>query len=118
MSVVLIVDDNTPLAEDLAEILADAGHRTETACSGEDAIRRVLRGGIDILVLDLRMPGMGGIEALRRLRQTGVSVPAIAMTAFADEATKVHGIEAGIRAVLDKPVDYARLETLINQIAA
>ena len=118
MTAILIVDDNVPLAEDLAEILADAGFVTETASSGEAAIRRVLRGGIDVLLLDLRMPGMGGVETLIRMRDSGIRVPAIAMSGYADEATHARGLEAGLRAVLDKPIDYDALESLITQVAA
>lgn len=117
MTAVLIVDDNVPLAEDLAEILADAGFRTETASSGEAAIRRMLRGGIDVLLVDLRMPGMSGVETLLRIRERGIGVPAIAMSAYTDEAIHARGTEAGVRAVIEKPIDFRKLERLLAETA-
>lgn len=112
---VLVVDDEEPFLLSLVDGLAGCGSsfRVVTALSAESALAIVGRFTVDLVVTDLKMPGMDGLEMLRRLREDHPKLPVIIMTAF-----KSAEIEAALHvfepvAVLDKPLD---LEELIKRI--
>ena len=73
----LVVDDDAGMRAGLAAVLERGGFAVETGQAGEEALARLERGGIDLLVTDLRMPGLGGLDLLREARRVGVDTPAI-----------------------------------------
>jgi CheY-like chemotaxis protein len=110
----LIVDDNRPLAENLAEILRDRGDEATVAGSGAEALALLTRERFDAVLTDMRMPAMDGAELIRAARQADPGLPAIVVTAFARDA----GIRAaqveGPLAVLAKPVPLPQLLHLLS----
>ena len=110
----LLVDDNRAFAENLAEIIEDAGAEVEIATSGEAAL--VLIGGtrFDALVSDMRMPTMGGAELLHRARLVDPHLPAIVVTAFTQDDDLAAAEREGLLAVLGKPVPIPNLLALLD----
>jgi DNA-binding NtrC family response regulator len=116
MSRILIVDDDAALREGLAETLADLGHRSEQAADGAGALARLARGGIDAVLLDLRMPGLDGIEVLRRLRARGDGPPVAVLTAVATAANTIEAMRLGAVDHLTKPIGRADLAGLLARM--
>ncbi len=116
MPTILIVDDDTALREGLAEALGDLGHRAEQARDGAAALARVARGGIDAVLLDLRMPGMDGMEVLRRLRASAEPPPIAVLTAVATAANTIEAMRLGAVDHLTKPIGRADLAALLGRM--
>ena len=82
---VLVADDDPEVAASLAPILVNHGYRVEIAQSGPDALEKAAKDGVNCLILDLRLPILGGIEVYLRLREQGCTVPTIFITGFPGE---------------------------------
>jgi DNA-binding response OmpR family regulator len=106
---ILIVDDNRELAENLAELLEDEGHTTMTADSGERALDISGALDFDLLLSDVRMPGINGVELVVRLRVCRPELCCLLMTAYSSEALCSEAKSAGVAAILDKPLDFDEL---------
>ncbi|MGA2110740.1 MAG: response regulator transcription factor [Anaerolineales bacterium] len=102
---VLLVDDDDLLRRSLAFNLEQAGCQVSTSASAEDALARVQRDPPDLILLDIGLPGMDGLEALRRLR-TRPDIPVIFLTARRRELDEVLGLELGADDYITKPFDF------------
>lgn len=111
---ILIVDDHIDLAENLAEILDNAGYETVVADSAEAALDRLERKDIGALITDYRLPGRNGAELIAEIRRRGNRIPAVVMSAFTDDATIEFASRAGAMEVMPKPVDLPRLLHLVK----
>jgi CheY-like chemotaxis protein len=114
---ILVVDDNVGLAENIAELLELEGHAPVIATSAEEALQKAEGPAPDVLVTDYRLPGMSGAALVRRLRDAGVTVHAIVISAYTDEDTIEDARSAGADFV-PKPVDFGVLGTLIGKVGA
>ncbi|GAM07520.1 transcriptional regulatory protein CpxR [Novosphingobium sp. MBES04] len=99
---ILLIDDDVDLAALLGEYLESEGFLVEAVSNGADGIARALEGDPDIIVLDIMMPGMSGIDVLRRLREVS-DVPVLMLTARGDEIDRVLGLELGADDYVAKP---------------
>lgn len=107
---ILIVDDD----EDLRETLTEQFELTEgftalTAASGEEALRILGAERVDLVILDVDMPGLSGREVVRRMREANIRVPVIMLTGRSGEADTVAGLEAGANDYVAKPFSFAVL---------
>jgi len=109
MSTVLIVDDSKNIRSSLSTTFRLEGYRVETAEGGEQAIETLERGGIDLLLLDLQMPGLDGIAVLRRARDLGHSMPAIFLSAHGTIDRAVEAVRLGAFEFLEKPPHAERI---------
>src|SRR5881628_1887924 len=116
MRSVLIVDDEPGMRAGLSEVLGRGGFTVEQAASAEEALARLGersgqggQGGIDLLVTDLRMPGMNGLELIRAARQAGCQMPAIVITAHGTVEDAVAAMKLGAFDFLSKPFSPADL---------
>jgi DNA-binding response OmpR family regulator len=116
---ILAVDDDTLLRRSLAFNLEKAGYRVSTAGSAEDALAKVQIDPPDLVILDIGLPGMDGMDALRRLRQQ-MSVPVIFLTARRRELDEVLGLELGADDYITKPFDIdillARIKAVLRRM--
>ncbi len=112
---ILLVDDHPDVRLSMAEFLGQIGHDTEQAGSGTEAIRRVRERRPDLVITDLRMPGMSGLELLTALRADPGAPPVALMTAFGDSATAVEALRQGAVDYLRKPIDVRELHRLIER---
>jgi DNA-binding NtrC family response regulator len=108
---VLVVDDDAAMRDLLQQGLATDRVAVEVAASGQAALERVASGDIDVVITDLRMPGLGGLELCERIAQQSPGLPVIVITAFGDYETAVSAVRAGAYDFLAKPVrvDVLRL---------
>jgi DNA-binding response OmpR family regulator len=109
MTSVLLAEDDISISDPLARALRREGYEVETKANGDDVLRRVLDGGIDLLVLDLGLPVIDGLEVCRRLRAEGRSLPVLVLTARAEEVDLVVGLDAGADDYVVKPFRLAEL---------
>jgi two-component system response regulator AtoC len=102
---VLVVDDEEQLLHFLEEYLARAGYQTECAVSGSDALARIEKERFDILLLDLRMPGMDGLDVLARAKEIDETLSVIIMTGYMTVDSAVKALKLGADDYLMKPLD-------------
>ncbi|MCU0662017.1 MAG: sigma-54 dependent transcriptional regulator [Myxococcota bacterium] len=100
---ILVVDDEPESLRAIARILSARGFEVETASGGSEALERLANDNIDVILVDLVMPGMSGIEVLRRAKAASERVEVVLMTAFADVDTAVAAVKAGAYDFLTKP---------------
>jgi DNA-binding NtrC family response regulator len=116
MARILIVDDDAALRESIAETIADLGHEPVPAPDGEAALARLAQGGIDVMLLDLRMPGIDGMEVLRRLRALPTAPPVAVLTAVPTAGNTIEAMRLGAVDHLAKPVGRHDIAALIARM--
>jgi DNA-binding response OmpR family regulator len=109
MTAVLLAEDDPSISEPLARALRREGYEVSVRDEGGEALSLVLAGGIDLVVLDLGLPTMDGLEVCRRLRAEGRSVPVLVLTARVEEVDLVVGLDAGADDYVTKPFRLAEL---------
>lgn len=117
---VVIADDDPDLAESLADAVEAGGHRVTVALDGKQAVKEVCERDVDVLVLDLRLPQLSGVEVVRELDRRGRRPLVIAITAYyvAEEQHMVAELRASdVRDVLEKPFDPETLVDLVGRVA-
>lgn len=112
---ILVVDDEEDTCANLRDILDDLGYQVDTASSGEAALTLVRNCPYDVALLDLRMPGMDGLELYRRIREIQAGTVALIVTAYASSETARSALEAGAWKVLSKPVQLEHLISLVDE---
>ncbi len=113
---VLYVEDDSEARELIARFLGEAGLSVETAPDGKLGLERSLARSYDALVLDVKLPGMDGFEVIRRIRAAGVTTPVLCLTALAEVASRVRGLELGADDYLAKPFALAELLARIRAL--
>lgn len=116
---ILIVDDDPDFLMSVKNLLTDHGWSVYTASSGQEAIARIVNNGIDILILDIRMPVMNGLETYLELKNKGYVIPTIIVTAFADDEKEVleQLNKLSVSGVLVKPFDPNTLLSELENLA-
>lgn len=110
MTKVLLAEDDEYLLAGLSLALQRKGYTVHTVCTGIDAKAAALTGNFDLLLLDLGLPGLDGIEVLRDLRSNGRDLPVIIITARDGIDERIHGLDLGANDYLVKPFDTRELE--------
>lgn len=113
---VLVVDDDRDLAESLEMALQGRGHRVEVANSGEDAVARFANEPFDIAFLDVRLPGINGVEALRRIRKLRPDARVVMITGYSAEENLHSARDHGALGVLRKPFSLQKLFEYLGQL--
>ena len=114
---ILVVDDNLSMTKTIATILSLKGYEVHCAYSGSEALRIMCELPIDILLTDVKMPGMNGLELYREIRKVRPMLNTFLMTAYASSEILQQGIDDGIEAVLLKPLDIEKLLSLLAAIS-
>ena len=112
---VLLVDDEEELVVTLVERLALRGVKVDGVTSGQEALGKIREQAYDVVVIDLKMAGLGGLETMRQIRAIRPDVPFIILTGHTDERDLARGLETGARFHLMKPVDIEVLLARIRQ---
>jgi DNA-binding response OmpR family regulator len=113
---VLIVEDNRDIARVLRLHLSDAGHGVEVAHDGQLGLELAAQGGFDLVLLDVMLPKIDGLEVCRRLRATQSYVPILMLTSKASELDRVLGLEIGADDYLAKPFSIQELLARVKAI--
>ena len=112
---VLVVDDDTPNRVTLERILIREGYRVIHAGSGRDAMERFRAGNIDLVLTDLKMPGMSGIDLLKAVRTVDPEVEVVVMTAYGTVETAVEAMKEGAYDFVSKPLKRIELATCVSK---
>ena len=110
---ILIVDDEPSVCYALKEILTKRGHKVSTVLSGEEAIKKVKEERPQIVLLDIRMPQMDGVETLKRIREIDKKIGIVMITAFQEEERGKKCLELGAYDYITKPIDFDYLEKVL-----
>jgi two-component system KDP operon response regulator KdpE len=117
---ILVVDDEAPIRRWLKVNLETRGYTVDTAETGEQGIKALENRRPDLLILDLLMPGMGGIDVVRQLRSVS-TIPIIVLSAIGEEVQKVQALELGADDYMTKPFGmeelFARIRSLLRRAA-
>ncbi len=119
---ILVIEDNPDLAYGLRNNLEIEGYEVEVAKDGAKGLSRARAARPDLVVLDLMLPGMDGFRVLRSLREDGIAMPVLILTARGEEADKVRGLRLGADDYVTKPFGVlellARIEALLRRVTA
>jgi len=114
----LIVDDDRDTCANFSDILGDLGFTVDFACRGQDALDLVKQRAYRLTLLDYKLPCMTGVQLFQRMRQIDHKVAGLLVTAFASRETEMEALSAGLRHVVNKPVDMPKFLPLIEQALA
>ncbi|MBU4447688.1 MAG: response regulator, partial [Proteobacteria bacterium] len=115
MGHILIVDDDAQLRQSFEKLLNAEGHTVKTASSGEAAISLVKAAVPDLVIMDVRMPGMSGLEAFRAIHEIEPKLPVIIMTAYSTTDTAIEATKLGAFEYILKPPEIPDILALISQ---
>jgi len=119
-SIVLVVDDNKDAVDIVARLLSHHGITALRAYSGQECLEIVRSRSVDVIVLDVMMPGMDGLEVCKHLKEVVPAPPVILLTAKDDMATRAAGMSLGVSEFMVKPVNnrdlIARIQTQLNNL--
>jgi two-component system alkaline phosphatase synthesis response regulator PhoP len=117
---ILLVEDEPGLVLALGDRLRNEGYRVDAAFNGIEAQDRIARNRVDLVILDLMLPGKDGLDVCRELRQRGLSTPILMLTARSQTTDKVLGLKIGADDYLTKPFEMlellARVEALLRRV--
>jgi len=114
---VLAVDDERPTRFLMERELPRSGFAVTPAASGEEALERLREREFDVVLLDLNMPGIGGMETLRRVRESGASAEVVVLTGYPDVGSAIEAMKLGAYDYLTKPFKLAEVEVVLRRAA-
>ena len=112
----VVIDDEQGILDVVGRFAQRAGYETATFSSGREAIAQLQSRRADLVLVNLRMPDVGGLDVLRAIRDTDPRCQAVLMTGYASVDTAVEAIKLGATDYLSKPLDFARLEQLLASV--
>ena len=117
---ILVIDDNAQSRKLLRDIVLACGHDVDCVASGAEGLARIGAGDVDLLILDIMMPGMDGFEVVRQLKAGGTTgrLPILVVTALNDDGAAARLTAAGVTAQLAKPVDRRQLKAALDSLLA
>src|SRR5213593_4527991 len=118
MQRILIVDDEKSMRELLAHVLKRAGYRVTSAENGETGCQLFEMDVFDLVISDISMPGIGGLDVLRRVRESGPDTPVILITAYGSKETAIEAVKLGAFDYFEKPFNVDEVRTRVGNALA
>ena len=115
---IFVLEDDTNLRELLCETLEDEGYQVGSAGSGREAVEKVAGADFDLLIVDVRMEGMSGLDAFAVLKQQGIDIPCLVITGYATEEDSIRAIRLGVGDYLRKPFDMRQFLLCVRRLTA
>jgi two-component system response regulator HydG len=115
---ILVVDDNEDFCHNVTDILELRNYEVATTSNGFKALEMVERNGFDLVLMDIKMPGMDGLETFKKIKEIAPTTPVIMITAYAVEDLVKEALREGAFGALKKPLDFDRLFKLIEAAIA
>ncbi len=116
MNSILLIDDDQSLSQLLREYLEDEGFTVRPVYNGQDGLKAAEQQNEDLIILDIMLPGMTGIEVLKHLRHSDIQTPVLMLTAKGDDVDRILGLELGADDYLPKPCNPRELLARIRAI--
>jgi DNA-binding response OmpR family regulator len=113
---ILIVEDESELSENLRSVLESENYTVETCNNGEQALDKIWNETHDLILLDIMLPKLNGLEVLQRTRESGITTPVLMLTAKGDVTDKVQGLNLGADDYLAKPFSLSELLARIRAL--
>src|SRR4030065_711772 len=113
---ILVVEDDEEMRSFLKDFIEAEGFEIDSASNGSDAFRILVRELFDLVITDIRMPGLTGLDILPGIRRLQPEAPIIVITAFGSEEVHRRALERGATAYLEKPLHFHELKTMIHEI--
>ncbi len=113
---ILVVDDDKFVRGGLMEVLKVKGYEVDTAEDGVEALKRVDEGEFDLVLLDLILPGISGVETLVKILKKKPSTHVIAMTAYSEQSVVAKAMAEGAKRCLQKPMDIELLDNVLREV--
>ena len=111
---ILVVDDDLRIVKTTCDILRIKGHDAIAAHSGEEGVEKVGKDRPDCVLMDIKMPGISGVEAMKRMREIAPSLPIVLVSAYATDELMAEAKEAGAYAVLSKPLNFPMILSFLS----
>ena len=115
MGHILIIDDDSSIQDVLKDILSSEGYRVLSACDGSEGLRILRTEPVDLVFLDVWMPGKGGIDVLKEIKTQWPDIEVIVISGHATVETAVKTIKLGAFDYLEKPLDFGRIVTIARK---
>lgn len=113
MATVMVVDDRMGIRKLLQEVLQGAGHYVVTAAGGKEALERITRLSVDLVLLDMKMPGMNGLDTLKMLKKVRPDVTVLIMTAYEELEVLKEAQRCGASGYISKPFDIEDIKDAV-----
>ena len=113
---ILIIDDDEEMRSLLKEVLEEEGFETECASNGSEALRDIAKQPFDLIVTDIEMPGLTGLDILPEMKKLRPEASIIVMTSFANKEVHRRSLEKGASGYLEKPIHIKKLKALIHEM--
>lgn len=115
METILIIDDDLSFGETLEIFFSGLNYKTFRACNGEDGVRLAEHERPDLIITDLKMPGISGLEVLKRVKAIDETLQVIIITAFEDMQTTIKAMQLGAYDYIEKSMDLERIKAIVNR---
>jgi len=115
MACICVIDDQAMMRDSLQATLAAQDHKVFAYENAQDALTMIKQQSFDVILTDLRMPGLDGVALLRELRRLGIDVPVVLMTAHASVSTAVEAMKLGAFDYIEKPFNADEIEIVIER---
>jgi CheY-like chemotaxis protein len=113
---ILIVEDDEEMRALLSDMIEEEGYKTASVNNGSEAFRKLAKESFDLIITDIRMPGLTGLDILPGIKKLQPDAPIIVITAFGSEEVQRKALEKGAQAYLEKPIHFQELRTLIHDM--
>lgn len=113
---IIIIDDDEEMRSMLKDFLEEEGFETDSASNSIDALRVLSKGHFDLIITDIRMPGLTGLDILPRIRRLNPETPIIVMTAYGSDDVRRRSLARGATIYLEKPIHLSKLRTVVREM--
>jgi DNA-binding NtrC family response regulator len=113
---ILVVDDDAEMRSLLKDFFEEDGFEIDSVSNGSEAFRRIAREPFDLIITDIRMPGLTGLDILPGIKKLQPEVSIIVITAFGSEEVRRKAFDRGATAYLEKPILFNKLRTLVHEM--
>ena len=118
MARILVIEDDEEMRSLLKDFLSDEGYEADSAHNGSEALLRLARDLFDLVITDLRMPGLTGFDILSAIKKLELGMPVIVITAFGGEEVYRRSMARGADGYLEKPIHFQKLKGLIQELVS
>ena len=115
---ILVIEDDEEMRALLRDVIEEEGYKTDSVNNGSEAFRKLVKESFDLIITDIRMPGLTGLDILPGMKKLQPEAPVIVITAFGSEEVQRKAFEKGANAYLEKPIHLQKLRRLIHDMVS